>query len=69
MTVSEVDGLLNREIETVNPSEDRKHIGIGSIKKRLRYMYGGDAGISIDSTPEIGTTIKIEIPYPGETNV
>lgn len=69
MTVSEVDGLLNREIETVNPSEDRKHIGIGSIKKRLRYMYGEDAGISIDSTPEIGTTIKIEIPYPGETNV
>ncbi len=68
MTGDEVENVLSREIQTVDPSEDRKHIGISSIKSRLQYMYGPEAGISIDSTPGIGTTIKIEIPFAGETN-
>lgn len=39
-----------------------KHIGINNIRARLRYLYNNDYTIQIESVPDHGTTVIIEIP-------
>lgn len=38
-----------------------KGIGLGNISERLKLVYGNDAFIQIQSTPNVGTTVKITI--------
>ena len=41
---------------------NHSNIGIINTMKRIRHLYGDDYGISIDSKPDIGTTVVIHIP-------
>ncbi|TBL81814.1 sensor histidine kinase [Paenibacillus thalictri] len=38
-------------------------IGLRSIHERIRFIYGDEYGIVIDSTANEGTTVQIRIPY------
>jgi two-component system sensor histidine kinase YesM len=39
-----------------------KHIGLSNTNKRLEHFFGGNALLRIDSIPEHGTTVRIELP-------
>ena len=44
-----------------NQTFDNGRIGLSNVEKRLRYIYGENNGLEIDSTNN-GTTVKITIP-------
>ena len=46
-------------------SEDRAHMGIRNIRERLKTMVGGS--IEIESTPGVGTKVRITVPKEEET--
>ncbi|MBT2288474.1 sensor histidine kinase [Paenibacillus albidus] len=46
--------------------EEAENIGLRNVDKRIKLLYGGKYGIEIESVPELGTRIKLVIPYPGE---
>jgi LytS/YehU family sensor histidine kinase len=37
-------------------------VGIRNIERRLRFQYGGEASLSIRSTPGLGTVVNISLP-------
>ena len=37
-------------------------IGLKNVHDRLRYLYGSDYGITLYSTPGVGTVVKATIP-------
>jgi two-component system LytT family sensor kinase len=37
-------------------------VGIRNLQRRLEYQYGGAASIDIQSTPEVGTVVDIQLP-------
>jgi len=39
-----------------------EHIGLNNIRARLHYLYGDECSIHIESVPDCGTAITIEIP-------
>ena len=43
-------------------SKHSSGVGLKNVNERIRLYYGEDYGISIDSQPEIGTTVYIRIP-------
>lgn len=64
------DGRLHIEIEDngVGISEERmphvyiEGIGLSNVRERLRVLYGTDFRLEIESRPEEGTLIRIDIP-------
>lgn len=52
--------ILNGELE---PSDLGSHIGLYNSLKRLKYFYGEEATIEVDSTPGTETVFKIKFPY------
>ena len=58
-------GIKPELLETLlnAPDENSKHIGLNNVNRRIKLSFGEDYGISIYSTPEIQTTVIIDIPY------
>lgn len=54
------DGLAN-ELEFDQEEKSYTRIGLLNVVKRLKLIYGSNAHFSIESVPNKGTTIKIEI--------
>lgn len=40
----------------------RAHIGISSIRRRIRYLYGEDYGLTVIANTEEGTVIRLTLP-------
>lgn len=57
-----LDALLAEEIAE-NTKDRRAHIGIQSVLKRIRILYGEEYGMTMESEPEKGTTVRIYLPY------
>ena len=56
-----IDEETLKKLESgLEPDENRRHIGIANIRKRLGYIYGEGAGLDIIS--DSGTVIIIRIP-------
>ena len=56
-----IDKETLKKLESgLEPDENRRHIGIANIRKRLGYIYGEGAGLDIIS--DSGTVIIIRIP-------
>lgn len=53
----------NFNIENLKNSN---HIGIYNIYQRLKIAYGDKASLKIDSKPDLGTQVTINIPFIGE---
>ena len=45
------------------PESRTKKVGLYNSLKRLRYFYGGEASVSVDSAPGEGTCFQISFPY------
>ena len=58
-----LDALLSSEEEIENPKERRAHIGIQSVLKRIHILYGTDYGMTMESEPGSGMTVRIYLPY------
>ena len=39
-----------------------RHVGMWNVHKRLQYSFGEAYGLSIESEPDIGTTVTIRLP-------
>lgn len=56
-----LDSLLLQE--EPQESEDRAHIGIRSIQKRLHILYGSAYGLEMYSEPGNGMVVRLNLPY------
>lgn len=48
--------------------DEKSHIGLYNSLKRLKYFYGDEAKISVESEPNVMTAFIIEFPYNMEVN-
>lgn len=53
---------IKHSLENYTDTDENSNIGLLNINKRLKLHYGKDYGLTIDSTPEIGTKIEVRIP-------
>lgn len=63
-----LDALLSSEEEIENPKEHRAHIGIQSVLKRIHILYGTEYGMTMESEPGNGMTVRIYLPYDKNKN-
>lgn len=58
------DGMKEQPtIKSTNFKTYSKGIGLDNIKERLKLVYGNNAKLIINSTPNIGTSVKVVIAY------
>ncbi|MFG1732974.1 sensor histidine kinase [Paenibacillus sp. 843] len=55
-------GITPERLEEVL-AENSSNIGIRNVDKRVKLLYGSRYGISIESVPDLGTRVKLVIPY------
>lgn len=53
---------LNHLKNILNKEEDSDRIGLNNVNQRIKYMYGKEFGLSIDSIEGIGTVVEILLP-------
>ena len=58
--------VLRSILEENLQGQDREHIGIQSIQRRIRYLYGAGYGLDVQSTPGEGTVINLSLPLNGK---
>lgn len=46
--------------------EERQHIGMRSVIRRIELIHGDPYGVQIESTPEVGTLVRLRLPYQVE---
>lgn len=63
MAAEQIDKILNSPDEVVTESKFQ-HVGVQNVNRRLKYSFGQEYGLVIDSVPDFGTTITIRIPTP-----
>lgn len=58
--------LLQNEVEQPDPESlgsERRGVGLQNISQRLRLRFGKQYGLSIESSPDMGTEVIIRIPF------
>lgn len=64
---AEVLGRLSRLLQGDQPGIKNKDnwqsIGLKNVHDRVRFLYGEQYGISVSSTPGIGTIVELRMPY------
>ena len=54
--------LVQLEQQLHAPDPDNNHIGLANVSERLRLQYGPAGALRIESTPDDGTCIYLELP-------
>ena len=62
MTRSELEALRSALLRDETPDTLEKGIGLVNVHQRIRLFYGEPYGVSISSTPGVGTQVEITIP-------
>lgn len=64
MSPEQVARLLdqNAPAEPKNPSKRGSGVGLNNVQSRIRLYFGERYGLSIDSEPDLGTTVTIRLP-------
>lgn len=60
MNIDQLDSL-NGYINNLN--NDFTSIGLKNVNQRIKLHYGNNYGIKISSNPNVGTTVKISLPF------
>lgn len=55
--------MLREKLDQPEQLTEEQHIGLKNVHDRLRFYYGEQYGLSINSTEHEGTTIAICLPY------
>ncbi len=50
------------EIRASLEDERSEGFGLRTVHQRIRILFGGDYGLSVESTPDVGTRITVKIP-------
>lgn len=58
---------LERILESINgqepdDNETHAHIGLRSVNRRLKILYGEEYGLNMQSTPDVGTVVELSLP-------
>ena len=61
-------GMEEEQIQAILRKERSDHTGIGikNVNDRLKIYFGEGYGITIDSEPDVGTTVTIRMPQVRE---
>ena len=64
MEAEKVERLLNPERDGAPPEGNKKHTNVGviSVHKRIRILYGDGSGLEIRSRPGEGTAVLVRLP-------
>ena len=63
----ETDNIsLDSTESVVNRKKGHNNIGLNNTHKRIKLMYGEEYGITIDSTPDMGSKVIVHIPMDRE---
>jgi two-component system sensor histidine kinase YesM len=64
MEEEKIRRLLNPELYETAPSEKKKHTNVGviSVHKRIRILYGDGYGLEISSQVGEGTSVRVRLP-------
>ena len=62
MTSEELESLRSSLLQEETPDTIEKGIGLVNVHQRIRLFYGKQYGVSVSSTPGVGTQIEIVIP-------
>lgn len=57
---------VQKALQPPGPEEEAvkfRHVGIWNVHRRLQYSFGEGYGLSIRSTPGVGTTVIVRLPY------
>lgn len=55
---------IDKEIRDVNRhKEHRVSIGFRNVARRIELIYNGEASVTVDSEPDKGTCIKLDLPF------
>lgn len=57
--------LAELEQQLLSPPQDRTSIGLANVSERLRLQYGSACAFRIESSPDDGTCIYLELPVFG----
>lgn len=60
--LSEITKFLN------SPQSDSKHVGLRNVHQRIQLAYGRQYGLTIQSKPNIGTSVLIKLPVQNKKN-
>lgn len=60
MTNKQIEEILNGKVKS--NSKKGSGIGINNVNQRIKLYFGSDYGLSIESEPDIGTTIILKLP-------
>jgi len=63
MDPSKMDRIL---APLVHADEERQHIGMRSVLRRIELIHGEPYGVQIESTVEVGTLVRLCLPYQVE---
>ncbi|PWW44934.1 MULTISPECIES: cache domain-containing sensor histidine kinase [Paenibacillus] len=63
MDPSMMDRILS---PLAHADEERQHIGMRSVIRRIELIHGDPYGVQIESTAEVGTLVKLRLPYQVE---
>ncbi len=53
-----------REPSEEEAQEQFRHVGLWNVHRRLQYSFGPGYGLSLESTPGVGTTVTVRLPGP-----
>ena len=59
-------GMDEKTIQSVlkqDGHDDRKHIGVNSVLRRIQILYGMEYGLYIESEVGIGTVVRLTLPF------
>ena len=56
-------GMTKETVRQVLSRDSSKGYGLNNIHQRIRLYYGNRYGLAIDSTPDIGTTVTVTLPF------
>ncbi|PIH59322.1 sensor histidine kinase [Paenibacillus sp. LK1] len=56
--------MMNRILAPLaHADEERQHIGMRSVLRRIELIHGEPYGVQIESTAEVGTLVRLRLPY------
>jgi two-component system, LytTR family, sensor kinase len=55
-------GLAPDRVRRLRAGEDRDDRGLGSVDRMIRLAFGDRYGLSVETTPGVGTTVSVRVP-------
>ncbi|MCI8948657.1 MAG: histidine kinase [Lachnospiraceae bacterium] len=61
-TLAHINGMLRGDIVREKQKSGKVSIGLNNVEERIRLQFGEDYGLTLSSTPGLGTLVKCTLP-------